>query len=121
MWDELIPQAVITLNLLRTSRLNPKFSAYNQLFGIFDFNRMPLAPPGTRAMIFEDPDTRESWAPHGKLAWYLGPAMEHYRCYQLYVPETGGIHTSGRVEFFPITASFRNSCQQLPLRMLLDT
>jgi hypothetical protein len=101
IWDKLVLQAVLTLNLLRTSRLNPKLSAYNQLFGVFDFNRTPLAPPGTRAVIFEDPDTRESWAPHGKLAWYLGPAPEHYRCYRLYIPETGGIRTSGTVDFFP--------------------
>jgi hypothetical protein len=69
LWDELVPQALLTLNLLRTSRLNPGLSAYNQLFGVFNFNRTPLIPPGTRALIFEDPDTRESWAPHGKLVW----------------------------------------------------
>jgi hypothetical protein len=62
LWDELVPQALLTLNFLRTSRLNPGLSAYNQLFSVFDFNRTPLAPPGTRALIFEDPDTRESWA-----------------------------------------------------------
>ena len=27
-WDSLLPQAVITFNLLRTSRLNPKLSAH---------------------------------------------------------------------------------------------
>jgi hypothetical protein len=100
MWDVLVPQVVLTLNLLRTSQLNPKLSAYNQLFGVFDFNRTPLAPPGTWAVIFEDPDTQESWAPHGNLAWYLGPAPEHYRCYRLYIPETGGIRTSGTVGLF---------------------
>ena len=52
-------------------------------------------------MIFEDPDTRESWAPHGKLAWYVGPAPDHYRCYRLYIPETGGTRISGTVKFFP--------------------
>ena len=35
-WDLLIPQAVITLNLVRPYRLNPKLSAYNQLWGIFN-------------------------------------------------------------------------------------
>ena len=28
LWDELVPQALLTLNLLRTSRLNPALSAY---------------------------------------------------------------------------------------------
>jgi hypothetical protein len=66
LWDKLLPQAVITLNLLRTSRLNPKLSAHTQLHGVFNFNKTLLAPPGTRALIFEDPATRASWAPHGK-------------------------------------------------------
>ena len=101
LWDELLPQALLTLNLLRTSRLNPALSAYNQLFGVFDFNKMPLTPPGTRALIFEDPDTRESWAPHGKLAWYVGQAPDHYRCYRFYIPETGGTRISATAEFFP--------------------
>jgi hypothetical protein len=101
LWDKLIPQAVLTLNLLRTSRLNPNLSAHAQIFGLFDFNKTPLAPPGTRALIFEDPETRQSWAPHGKEAWYVGPAMEHYRCYQFFIPETKGTRISGTAEFFP--------------------
>jgi hypothetical protein len=101
LWDKLIPQAVLTLNLLRTSRINPRLSAHAQLHGMFDFNKTPLAPPGTRALVFEDPDTRESWAPHGNEAWYLGPALEHYRCYQFYIPDTKGIRITGSCEFFP--------------------
>ena len=46
-WCRLLPQAELTLNLLRASRLNPKISAYAQLEGTFDFTRTPLAPPGT--------------------------------------------------------------------------
>jgi hypothetical protein len=101
LWDRLIPQAVLTLNLLRTSRINPRLSSHAQLFGMFDFNKTPLAPPGTRALVFEDPDTRKSWAPHGKEAWYLGPALEHYRCYRFYIPDTKGERITGTCEFFP--------------------
>ena len=32
-WDRLLPQAVMTLNMLRASRINPKLSAYSYLFG----------------------------------------------------------------------------------------
>ena len=101
LWDMLVPQAVLTLNLLRTSRINPKLSAYAQLNGQFDFMRTPLAPPGTQVLLFEDPTTRKSWAPHGKSAWYVGPAMEHYRCYKFYVPETNRLRTAATAKFFP--------------------
>jgi hypothetical protein len=51
LWDQLLPQAEITLNLLRMSRINPKLSAYTQISGAFDYNAMPLAPPGTKIVI----------------------------------------------------------------------
>ena len=35
--------------MLQTSRVHPKISAYHCLEGIHDFNRVPWAPPGTRA------------------------------------------------------------------------
>jgi hypothetical protein len=82
LWDTLVQQANITLNLLRASPLNPKLSAYAQLHGNFDFNWMPLAPPGTRVVHIK-PDKRKSWDPHGNTSWYTGPVMEHYRCYRI--------------------------------------
>jgi hypothetical protein len=38
LWDQIVPQAIITLNLLRGSRINPKLSAWAQVHGNFDFN-----------------------------------------------------------------------------------
>ena len=82
-WCRLLPQAELTLNLLRASRLNPKLSAYAQLEGTFDFTRTPLAPPGTRVIIHEKPTTRQTWSPHGTDGWYVGPALHHYQCYRV--------------------------------------
>ena len=48
IWCRLIPHCLLTLNLLRPSRINLKLSAYAQLHGAFNFNRTPLAPPGTK-------------------------------------------------------------------------
>lgn len=100
-WDRLIPQAVMTLNVLRPSRINPKTSAYNQIWGNFDFSKTPLAPPGCKVVIHESPEARESFAPHGKNGYYIAPAMNHYQNYEVYVKETGGIQTAATVEFFP--------------------
>jgi hypothetical protein len=65
LWDRLLPQAVITLNMLRTSRINPKLSAATHIYGQYDFNRAPMAPPGTRSIAHETPNRRRNWAPHG--------------------------------------------------------
>jgi hypothetical protein len=90
LWDKLLPQATITLNLLRKSRINPRMSAYAQLNGHFDFNRTPLASPGTRIIAHEKSYQRASWDPHGVDGYYLGPALDHYRCYQVHITKTKG-------------------------------
>jgi len=33
LWDQLLPQAILTLNLMRPYRINPKLSAYSQVHG----------------------------------------------------------------------------------------
>jgi hypothetical protein len=101
LWDRLLPQAVMTSNMLRTSRLNPKLSAATHIFGQYDFNRAPMAPPGTRIIAHETPSRRRTWAPHGQDGWYIGPALKHYRCYTVYITKTRGNRIVETVEFFP--------------------
>ena len=100
-WDLLLPQAEITLNLLRASNINPKLSAYAILHGQFDYNKTPLAPPGTKAQIHVKAEKRESWGTHSIDAWYIGPALEHYRCYQFFNPKTNKIIIRDTVTFHP--------------------
>jgi hypothetical protein len=59
LWDRILPQSVMTLNMLRTSRINPKLSVAPNIFGQHDFNRAPLAPPGTRIIANEKPGKRK--------------------------------------------------------------
>jgi hypothetical protein len=77
LWDKLIPQSNITLNLLHCLHINPQLLAYAQVFGAFDFNKTPLAPPRTCVLVHEKPDIWQSWDPQVLDTWYLGPAMHH--------------------------------------------
>jgi hypothetical protein len=45
LWDRLLPQAEITLNLLRTSRLHPQLSAAAHFQCLVDYNKTAFAPP----------------------------------------------------------------------------
>jgi hypothetical protein len=101
LWDIILPQVVITLNMLRTSRINPKLSAATHIFGQYDFNRAPMAPPGTRIIAHETPGRRITWAPHGQDGWYIGPALEHYRCYNVYITKTISKRIVETLIFFP--------------------
>ena len=78
LWDEILHQAIIALNLLHASRINPWLSAYAQVQVAFNFNHTPLVSPGTRVLLHEKPSIQEKWAPHAVDGWYLGPALHYY-------------------------------------------
>jgi hypothetical protein len=100
-WDRLLFQAELTLNLRRDSRVNPKLSAHAHLFGNFDFNETPLAPPGTRTAVHLKPDQRASWACHGEEGWHVGPSMERRCCVKRCLPSTARARDVDTLQFFP--------------------
>ena len=91
----------ITLNLLCNSRVNPNLSAWAYLFGNYDFNRHPLAPPGTKVIVHSKPSDRASWEYHGKEGWYIGPALNHYRCITVYMSKTHSTRITDTVKMIP--------------------
>ena len=38
---------------------------------------------------------------HDEYGWYIGPDLQHYRCYHCYCTITNNPHTIYTVEFFP--------------------
>ncbi len=101
LWDRLTPQVKHTLNMLRPSCLDPTKSAYESIHGPYDWNHFPLAPPGCKAVIYESPEARGSWASRGTDAWCVGPPMDHYQCNHFFVPEMRAYRISGSAELFP--------------------
>jgi hypothetical protein len=88
LWDRLLPQAEITLNLLRASRLYPRLSAAAHYHGLIDYNKTSFRPPGYKIIAHEKPAQRRTWAAHGQPGWSLGPVMKHYRCQNEYITAT---------------------------------
>jgi hypothetical protein len=126
LWDKLLPQATITFNLLRNSRINQSMSAYPKLNGHFDFSKTPLPPPGTQIIAHEKPDQRASWDPHGLDGYYLGPALDHYRCCQVHITKTKGNRIVDTVEFPPRQTGnakhvVKRPCQHCSIRTLQCT
>ncbi|KAL7488941.1 hypothetical protein ACHAW6_014541, partial [Cyclotella cf. meneghiniana] len=99
LWDRLLPQTEITLNLLRQSNATPTVSAYAHLSGPFDYNKMPLAPMGCEVQIHEKTDSRGSWAYHSVDGWYLNTSAEHYRVHNCHVKHTRSERLSDTVQF----------------------
>jgi hypothetical protein len=80
LWDRLAPQVKTTLNMLRSSCINPSKSAYEVLHGPYNWNQFLLAPPGCKAVIYKTPESRTSWGRQGTDAWYIRLSLDHYRC-----------------------------------------
>jgi hypothetical protein len=73
LWDRLLPQTEITLNLLRTSGLHPQLTAAAHFHGFMDYNTIYFAPPGCKLIANEKPGKQRTWAPHGQNVYSLGP------------------------------------------------
>ncbi|KAL7523343.1 hypothetical protein ACHAWF_000483, partial [Thalassiosira exigua] len=88
LWHELLPQAELTLNLLRPSHARPNISALAYFQAPFDFNRTPLAPIGCEVRVHQKPGQRGSWEEHAVGGWYLGCSPKHYHCSNVWVKRT---------------------------------
>ena len=113
LWDDLLPQSELTLNLLRPSASNTNISAYEGVYGCkYDFLAHPIAPLGTKVLVFDPPDMRASWSAHGVLGYYLGPALDHYRNVKVFIPSTNGYRITDQCDYFPSKFKFPGSTKE---------
>ena len=87
-WDELLPQTILTLNLLRQSNVAPNISAYAYHHGSFDYNRMPIAPMGCAVQFHIKPNRRTTFGEHSGDGFYLRTSAEHYRTHVIFCKKT---------------------------------
>ena len=105
LWDKLLDQAEMTLNHMRVCRSNEKVSAYEGMHGTkYDFMAHPIAPAGIKVVVHDKPDQRPSWAAHGVDGYYLGPALDHYRCWRTWITRTQSVRVSDTIAWFPARA-----------------
>jgi hypothetical protein len=65
LWDKLLPQAELTLNLLHQATLAPSLSAWEYFHGPFNYDDTPLGPMGFPVIIHNKASTRLSWVFRG--------------------------------------------------------
>ena len=54
-----------------------------------------------KIVSFDNPDNRSSWSPHGVDGFYVGPALQHHRCYTVYIPSTGATRITDQLSWHP--------------------
>jgi hypothetical protein len=89
------------LSLLRSSRLHPQLSAPAHYHGLIDYNKTAFGTPGCKIIAHENPSQRRTWSPNGQPGSSLGPAMNHYRCKNVYITASASERILDTLEFFP--------------------
>ena len=99
LWDTLLPQTELTLNLLRRSMLNPLMSAWEHFNSAFEFSATPMGLMCCRVIIHNKPSKRKCWDQRGREGLYVRPALERYRCFKFVDSKTKSISISNTVKF----------------------
>ena len=86
---------------------------YANLHGTYNSDTTPLDPLGVRALLYNDPNHCVSYGVHGYEAYYLGPALQHYRCYKCFVQYTWGTRICATAQFFQQMSQPQRYCQLL--------
>lgn len=94
-WDLLLPHTELTLNLLRHSPTQA--SAWENLFGPYNFDATPIGPAGCRVLMHNKATLQKSWDYRCREGFYVGPALKHYRCYQVLGKDTRALAISDAV------------------------
>ena len=100
-WDDLLPQAEFTLNMLQPTRINPKMLVYTYLYGEHNYNAVPMAPPRWKVLCLDDPTECNTWALHGTEKFYVAPATDNYCHYECFIPTIGCTCISVTILFYP--------------------
>ena len=77
LWDILLPQTELTLNLLRQATLKPTRSAWSYFHGPFNYDAPPIGPLGCDIIAHKKIGTRHSWDFRGASGWNVGVALQH--------------------------------------------
>jgi hypothetical protein len=65
------------------------------------YKRTAFSPPGCKIIAHENPSQLRTWEPHGQHGYYLGPAMHHYRCQNVYISSIFSERIVDTLEFSP--------------------
>ena len=121
LWGKCKDQMEITLALTRKCPNNPNISTYEALYGHkYNFDAKPMVPIGTRVVIHDKSNERNTWGAHGRSGWYVGPALSHYRCFTVVPNSTGIPRVTDTVEFFPEILKLPGSSETEALTAVLQ-
>jgi hypothetical protein len=88
LWCHLVQPAELTINLLQQSNVATKVSAYAHVYRQHNYMNFPFTPLGCAVMAYVKPKNRN-----------IGMAIEHHRCFPIYIVKTRATRISDTVFF----------------------
>jgi hypothetical protein len=74
-------------------------SVYAHVHGHHNYTKCPFAPLGCTVMAHVKPKNRQSWDVHADTGFNIGTALEHHRCFHIYIVKTRATRISDTVFF----------------------
>ena len=99
LWDLLLPQTELTLNLLRQATLDPSRSVWSYFHGSFNYDATPIRPLGCDIIAHKKKGTRHSWDFRNVSVWDVGVVLQPYCCHKIVAKSTLAAQVSNTVEF----------------------
>ena len=84
-------------------KVDLKLSAYVYIYFQYDLYKNPMTPPGTRVVVHDKPGQCTPWGHRGTPVWYIGSYLDHYISMKCYMPVTGGIHVTDRLQYITLS------------------
>ena len=100
IWDNILVQREITLNLLCQDTPNPSMSAWEYLNGAFDYTATPLVTIWCNIIIHTTSNKQKPRYQRGSEGFSIGPALYYYRCIQAINSKTKSLIITDTLEYF---------------------
>ena len=99
LWDKLLVQAKLMVNLLCQASVAPHISAWEYFNGPFNYDATPIGLVGCKVFIHNKPSTHHSWDFRAQPGYNIEPALHHYQCFLVADHQTKALLYSNTIEF----------------------
>ena len=98
LWQPLLTQTEVTLNLLRQETLDPSISEWAYFHGPFNYDTILLVLLGCHIISHKNTGIRNLWDFCGASGWNVGVSIHNYRCHTIVAKATKSVQVLETVE-----------------------
>ena len=117
LWDALLPQTKLILNLLHQDTLALDMSVWEYYNGPVNYYTTPFGPIGCKVTTHNKPRTRKSWDFRARDGFNICSTINHYQFHKVVDSTTKDVRVSDTIEFYHSYLINQRSLQKTALSM----